>query len=120
MGECLTVRISRRRFFYLYVAGNAGAKMFEFDAALSTAVAVDEKSRPAEKPAAGPKPTGPLSAGLLDKMQRYWCAANYLVVGQIICRRIRCCASRSLKKISSRACSDTGAHLRGKISSTCI
>ena len=30
--------------------------MFEFDAALSTAVAVDEKSRPAEKPAAAEKP----------------------------------------------------------------
>jgi xylulose-5-phosphate/fructose-6-phosphate phosphoketolase len=57
--------------------------MFEFDAALSTAIAVDEKSRLAEKPAAAPKPTGPLSADLLDKMQRYWCAANYLVVGQI-------------------------------------
>ncbi len=29
------------------------------------------------------KVAGPLSAELLDKMNRYWCAANYLVVGQI-------------------------------------
>ena len=57
--------------------------MFEFDAALSTAIAVDGKGRPAEKPAAGTKPKGPLSPELLDKMQRYWCAANYLCVGQI-------------------------------------
>jgi xylulose-5-phosphate/fructose-6-phosphate phosphoketolase len=57
--------------------------MFEFDAALSTAIAVDEKSRLPEKPAAGAKQNGPLSAELLDKMQRYWCAANYLCVGQI-------------------------------------
>ena len=41
--------------------------MFEFDATLSTAIAVDEKSRPAEKPAAAPKPAGALSADLLEK-----------------------------------------------------
>src|SRR5580704_14940911 len=57
--------------------------MFEFDAALSTAVeskseAKQEKSSPADE-----KPLGPLSAELMNKMHRYWYAANYLVVGQI-------------------------------------
>jgi xylulose-5-phosphate/fructose-6-phosphate phosphoketolase len=57
--------------------------MLEFNAALSTAVEVDKKSQGAETQPAGVKPNGPLSAELLDKMQRYWCAANYLCVGQI-------------------------------------
>jgi xylulose-5-phosphate/fructose-6-phosphate phosphoketolase len=53
--------------------------MFVFDSKLSTAV---------ESPIAGrdtppPAPSGPLSAELLEKMQRYWQAANYLTVGQI-------------------------------------
>jgi len=57
--------------------------MLEFNAALSTAVEVDKKSQGAQTQPAGAKPNGPLSAELLDKMQRYWCAANYLCVGQI-------------------------------------
>ena len=57
--------------------------MLEFNAALSTAVEVDKKSQGAETQPAGVKPNGPLSAELLGKMQRYWCAANYLCVGQI-------------------------------------
>lgn len=52
--------------------------MFEFDAKLSTAVETDHRpSRPA-------KPSSrPLSTEILQKMQRYWQAANYLTVGQI-------------------------------------
>lgn len=57
--------------------------MLAFDATLSTAVEIDEKSQPAEGPAAGAKPGGPLSADLLGLMHRYWFAANYLCVGQI-------------------------------------
>jgi xylulose-5-phosphate/fructose-6-phosphate phosphoketolase len=57
--------------------------MLEFDAALSTAVDVKEKPARAADSAAGAKVAGPLSAELLDKMNRYWSAANYLVVGQI-------------------------------------
>ena len=57
--------------------------MLEFDAALSTAVEVKDKSQPTKASATGAKPNGPLSAELLDKMHRYWCAANYLCVGQI-------------------------------------
>ena len=57
--------------------------MLEFDAALSTAVEVKEKPQRPEASATGTKPNGPLSAELLDKMQRYWSAANYLCVGQI-------------------------------------
>jgi xylulose-5-phosphate/fructose-6-phosphate phosphoketolase len=52
--------------------------MLEFNAALSTAVEVPDK-RNAPKA----KPDGPLSPELLDKMQRYWRAANFLVLGQI-------------------------------------
>jgi xylulose-5-phosphate/fructose-6-phosphate phosphoketolase len=57
--------------------------MLEFNAALSTVVEVDKKSQGAETQPAVVKPNGPLSAALLGKMQRYWCAANYLCVGQI-------------------------------------
>jgi xylulose-5-phosphate/fructose-6-phosphate phosphoketolase len=57
--------------------------MLEFNAALSTAVEVDKKSQLTASQPASVKPNGPLSAELLDKMQRYWCAANYLCVGQI-------------------------------------
>jgi len=54
--------------------------MFTFDAKLSTAI-----EAPPQQPAkeSAPLPTGPLSPDLLDKMQRYWYAANYLCVGQI-------------------------------------
>jgi xylulose-5-phosphate/fructose-6-phosphate phosphoketolase len=62
---------------------DAGAKMLEFDAALSTVVEVNEKSQRTADPPAIAKPVGPLSAELLGKMHRYWCAANYLCVGQI-------------------------------------
>ena len=55
--------------------------MFEFDAALSTAIDVSEK--PQSPPDAGAKVEGPLSASLVDKIHRYWYAANYLCVGQI-------------------------------------
>ncbi len=48
--------------------------MFEFDISISSAVAVDN-------PALVESP--PLSPDLLDKMHRYWCAANYLSIGQI-------------------------------------
>jgi xylulose-5-phosphate/fructose-6-phosphate phosphoketolase len=57
--------------------------MFKFDEKLSTAIAAPQQ--PQQQPVQKPAPTtpGPLSADLLDKMQRYWCAANYLCVGQI-------------------------------------
>src|SRR5271169_3551144 len=57
--------------------------MFIFDAKLSTAIEAPPAmpQQPAQQQA--PTTTGPLSADLLDKMQRYWCAANYLCVGQI-------------------------------------
>ena len=51
---------------------------FEFDAAISSAV---ERKRSA--PAKPIQTKGPLSPEMLDKMQRYWQAANYLTVGQI-------------------------------------
>jgi xylulose-5-phosphate/fructose-6-phosphate phosphoketolase len=55
--------------------------MLEFDAALSTVIESNNQQPTSKEPAA--KPSGPLSPDLLDKMQRYWYAANYLCVGQI-------------------------------------
>jgi len=54
------------------------AKSFDFDVSLSTAVAANGKPHPST-----PLPAGPLSPVLLDKMHRYWRAANYLCIGQI-------------------------------------
>src|SRR3982075_1970478 len=53
--------------------------MFEFDATISSAISrVDDRRTTAPPPVAGP-----LSAALLDRMHRYWSAANYLTIGQI-------------------------------------
>jgi hypothetical protein len=49
-----------------------------FDVTLSTAVASN-----GERPAPVSRPTAPLTAAMLDKMHRYWRAANYLCIGQI-------------------------------------
>ena len=91
--------------------------MFDFDESISSAVAVDKK-HPA--PQHDSKPAkGPLSPELLDKMQRYWQAANYLTIGQIylqdnpLLREPLDAPSRS-----SRACSATGAPPRASASST--
>src|SRR5258708_27526730 len=53
--------------------------MFQFDAAISSAV----KSTGAVIQSVKAPATGPLSDALLDRMHRYWNAANYLTVGQI-------------------------------------
>ena len=54
------------------------ATTFEFDASLST-VTARKKSAATTKTEAN----GPLSPQILDRMHRYWQAANYLTVGQI-------------------------------------
>ena len=51
---------------------------FIFDVNLSTAIAANGKVE-----AQAPVPKGPLSPDMLDKMNRYWRAANYLCIGQI-------------------------------------
>ena len=51
---------------------------FEFDAALSTAVKKNGRPHTTQQ-----LPKGPLSPDLLDRMNRYWMAANFLTVGQI-------------------------------------
>jgi len=58
--------------------------MFEFDAAISSAVI--SKARPSAPAAAAPPIAGPLDPASLDRMHRYWNAANYLTVGQIYLR----------------------------------
>src|SRR5215472_3136092 len=55
--------------------------MLVFDPSISSPVRVNDQSQPAPAPEASAK--GPLSAELLEKMHRYWNAANYLTVGQI-------------------------------------
>src|SRR5262245_35028439 len=55
--------------------------MFYFDAKLSTAVPAAEAEPEKPRPRAEP-----LSPDLLDKLDRYWRAANYLTVGQIYLR----------------------------------
>src|SRR5436309_9205348 len=52
---------------------------YDFDTSISSAVTVDGAAPPAQE---GPV-EGPLANDLLDKIQRYWQAANYLTVGQI-------------------------------------
>jgi len=53
--------------------------MYEFETTISSTVSVKETpARPREK-----EIRGPLSADLLDRVHRYWNAANYLTVGQI-------------------------------------
>jgi xylulose-5-phosphate/fructose-6-phosphate phosphoketolase len=52
--------------------------VFEFEPALSTVVLKEKPTLSREV-----EPKGPLSAEMLDRMQRYWNAANYLTVGQI-------------------------------------
>jgi xylulose-5-phosphate/fructose-6-phosphate phosphoketolase len=51
---------------------------FIFDVALSTAIAANGAVE-----VKAPVPTGPLAPEMLDKMNRYWRAANYLCIGQI-------------------------------------
>ncbi len=51
---------------------------FIFDVALSTAIAANGQDR-----TKAPDPKGPLAPEMLDKMNRYWRAANYLCIGQI-------------------------------------
>jgi xylulose-5-phosphate/fructose-6-phosphate phosphoketolase len=58
--------------------GGGTPERFGFDVSLSTAIAADGTVR-----APLPVPAGPLSPDLLDKMHRYWRAANYLCIGQI-------------------------------------
>src|SRR6476469_9490809 len=50
--------------------------MLHFDPAISSTVIGEPPPRPAA-------PAGPLSPELLDRMIRYWSAANYLTIGQI-------------------------------------
>ncbi|MDE3078308.1 MAG: hypothetical protein KGJ86_23030, partial [Chloroflexota bacterium] len=54
--------------------------MFRFDPTISSAV----RGEPA--PSAPTEARGPLDSEQLDKMQRYWQAANFLTVGQMYLR----------------------------------
>ena len=90
--------------------------MFVFDAKLSTAI---EAGKNGDNPS--PRPAkGPLSPELLDKMQRYWYAANYLTVGQIYLHENPLLREPLRRSTSSRACSGTGALRPDRISSMFI
>jgi xylulose-5-phosphate/fructose-6-phosphate phosphoketolase len=56
----------------------AKSSAFIFDVELSTAIAANGKTE-----THAPVPKGPLSRAMLDRMNRYWRAANYLCIGQI-------------------------------------
>ena len=62
----------------LSTAPAAKASEFIFDVSLSTAIAANGKTE-----VHAPAPKGPLSPEMLDRMNRYWRAANYLCIGQI-------------------------------------
>ena len=57
--------------------------MFRFDAPLSTTIRVDGLNSQSSELAAN---DGPLSREQMERMHRYWMAANYLCVGQIYLR----------------------------------
>ena len=56
--------------------------MYRFDTTISSAVEADGAAATTAATAEAPAP-GPLAPDLLDRMHRYWLAANYLTVGQI-------------------------------------
>ena len=53
--------------------------MWRFDPTISSAVRAGSEPAPAQEPL----PEGPLADDLLDRIDRYWRAANYLTIGQI-------------------------------------
>src|SRR6266540_216773 len=53
--------------------------MWKFDPTISSVVRASSTSAPAQEP----PPRGPLADDLLDRIDRYWRAANYLTIGQI-------------------------------------
>ena len=53
--------------------------MWRFDPTISSAV----RAKGATAPAQEPPPEGPVADDLLDRIDRYWRAANYLTIGQI-------------------------------------
>jgi len=53
--------------------------MWSFDPTISSAV----RASSAPAPARQPSPQGPLANDLLERIDRYWRAANYLTIGQI-------------------------------------
>ena len=95
--------------------------MLEFDAALSTAVEVNETDRKTARLEYCRKTEWPAL--------RRAAATRCIAIGtpriisawaKSICWITRCCASRSRKRTSSRACWDIGALPPDKISFTCI
>src|SRR5437762_2093194 len=56
--------------------------MWRFDPTISSAVHASSATAPTQEPPL----QGPLAADLLDRIDRYWRAANYLTIGQIYLR----------------------------------
>ncbi len=73
-----TIRIKRKSNTKELVPNSSNSDDFIFEVSLSTAIASDGKPE-----IVLPVPKGPLTPDLLDKMNRYWRAANYLCIGQI-------------------------------------
>ena len=83
--------------------------MYRFDAAISSTVETGDLPAPGHH--ATMKAPSPRS--LVDRMHRYWQAANYLTAAQIYLRDNPLLAGRSGRSTSSRACSATGARRPG-------
>ena len=89
---------------------------YQFDTAISSVIPTTRTPRgtrgqPPPQPRA-PAP-GPLSPELLERMQRYWEAANYLTIGQIYLQANPLLREPLRRSTSSRGCSAIGAPRRG-------
>ena len=91
------------------------AATFLFDPALSTAIAADGEHQPSV-----PTPKGPLTPDMLNKMHRYWRAANYFCIGQIYLFENPLLREPLKAEQSNRRCSATGEPRPGKTLSTFI
>lgn len=69
---------STRQTFSKNFDQTGNSSEFIFNVSLSTAIATNGRVE-----AQAPVPAGPLSPEMLEKMNRYWRAANYLCIGQI-------------------------------------
>ncbi len=94
--------------------------MLEFDAALSTVVEVDEKVDPLKSRVQMRKPRDRFPPNCWTRCSAIGVPRIICASARSICSTIRCCANRSQKNTSSRACWAIGAHRRDRISSTCI
>ncbi len=89
--------------------------MYQFDPAISSAVATDGSASPPEQTPVVP---GPLAREVLERMQQYWQAANYLTIGQIYLQDNPLLREPLRAEHIKPACWVTGEHHRASVLST--